>query len=47
LGPRARALFRNLSFCESAIATIALPEQGFASMVFNRGKIGLKDIQIA
>lgn len=40
-------IFRNLPFCEFAGATIALPAQGFADLIFSRGKIDPKKIRIA
>jgi len=39
--------FRNLPFCESDFGTITLPAQGFADLIFSRGKIGPKKIRIA
>jgi hypothetical protein len=32
---QAETMFRNLPFCESAVATIALPVQGFAKSSFD------------
>jgi hypothetical protein len=40
-------IFHNLPFCEFGTSPIALPDQGFANLEFNRSKICSKQVQIA